>query len=570
MDLDGFGRLPAYNGGRAKPLDTVARNSLMVISGGRTTFTDLDGSQQPAIRWLLDVMTVQGNGRALKQKVFRIENDQLLDMLKLERRVGSYRYSFAELGPSLKKLTEQADRARERDATKRDTYQVKVLELAEHLQLFVSLARMEDPLLVPIPNATDVSGFAILPEATQKSPKDPAVLAMFDMLEAYSKEDATAFNQALAGYTGIIEKRVPSDQVGRVSFETTFNEANPFWKCMYLYFTVFLLTCAGWALWNADGKSFSLSTFLLQFALALAVGTALVHTFGLLSRMMIQDRYAPVTNLYSSAVFIGWGCVLLGIGIECFLGRGIGNAVAAVAGGFTLILANLYLSQDGDTLEMMQAVLDTTFWLATHVVCVTCGYTATFVAGLLGIFYILWGMGTPYMTRQLARGLWEVMYAVVCFAMLLSFVGTVLGGIWADQSWGRFWGWDPKENGAVLIVIWNALILHARWGGMVKERGMAVLAVAGNMIVAWSYFGTNQLGVGLHAYGFSNALAVLLVVLWTFHLIIIGVGLVPLKYWWSFQVPSVIEVGESNPLADADPAPKDGIQPRPRRRPRLA
>ena len=91
-----------------------------------------------------------------------------------------------------------------------------------------------------------------------------------------------------------------------------------------------------------------------------------------------------------------------------------------------------------------------------------------------------------------------MIYGVVCFATLFSFVGTVLGGIWADQSWGRFWGWDPKENGALLIVIWNALILHARWGGMVKQRGMAVLAVVGNIVTAWSWFGTNMLGVGLH------------------------------------------------------------------------
>ena len=87
----------------------------------------------------------------------------------------------------------------------------------------------------------------------------------------------------------------------------------------------------------------------------------------------------------------------------------------------------------------------------------------------------------------------QMIYGVVCFATLLSFVGTVLGGIWADQSWGRFWGWDPKENGALLIVIWNALILHARWGGLVKQRGMAVLAVVGNMVTGWSWFGTNQL-----------------------------------------------------------------------------
>ena len=98
-----------------------------------------------------------------------------------------------------------------------------------------------------------------------------------------------------------------------------------------------------------------------------------------------------------------------------------------------------------------------------------------------------------------------MIYGVVCFALLLSFVGTVLGGIWADQSWGRFWGWDPKENGAALVVLLNAVILHARWGGLVKQRGVAVLAVAGNIVTAWSWFGTNMLGVGLHSYGFMDS-----------------------------------------------------------------
>src|SRR5207237_2583826 len=90
--------------------------------------------------------------------------------------------------------------------------------------------------------------------------------------------------------------------------------------------------------------------------------------------------------------------------------------------------------------------------------------------------------------------------------LLLSSVAPVLGAIRAGQPWGRFLGWDPKENGAVLIVIGNALILHARWAGLVKARGMAVLATIGNMWVAWSWFGTNQLGIGLHAYGFDSGL----------------------------------------------------------------
>ena len=156
-------------------------------------------------------------------------------------------------------------------------------------------------------------------------------------------------------------------------------------------------------------------------------------------------------------------------------------------------------------MEVLQAVLDTNFWLATHVVVITIGYAATFLAGFLGIVYSSCGR-LHARSRQChsRKALRRMIYGVVCFAILFSFVGTVLGGIWADQSWGRFWGWDPKENGALLIVLWNALILHARWGGLVRERGIAVLAVFGNIVTAWCWFGTNMLGVGLHSYGFTQ------------------------------------------------------------------
>ena len=126
-----------------------------------------------------------------------------------------------------------------------------------------------------------------------------------------------------------------------------------------------------------------------------------------------------------------------------------------------------------------------------------------------------------------------MIYAVVCFALFFSFVGTVLGGIWADQSWGRFWGWDPKENGAVLIVLGNAIILHARWGGMIRERGLAILAVGGNIVTAWSWFGTNMLGIGLHSYGFMESAVFYLLLFVASQLLIMGVGFLPLQHWRS-------------------------------------
>jgi ABC-type transport system involved in cytochrome c biogenesis permease subunit len=255
-----------------------------------------------------------------------------------------------------------------------------------------------------------------------------------------------------------------------------------------------------------------------------------------------------VTNLYSTAVFIGWSAVFIGLFVERVIPIGLGNVVASVVGAATGILAH-NLAASSDTLEMMVAVLDTNFWLATHVTTINLGYAATYFAGVIGIVYLVIGVFTPALNQPflvngtnpssrgqtLGRVIGQVMYGVICLATLLSFVGTVLGGIWADQSWGRFWGWDPKENGAVLIVLWNALILHARWCGLVKDRGIAVLTLGGGMVTTWSYFGTNQLGVGLHNYGFNNALATGCMVTWMLCLVLIGIGLTPLKYWRSFS-----------------------------------
>jgi ABC-type transport system involved in cytochrome c biogenesis permease subunit len=213
---------------------------------------------------------------------------------------------------------------------------------------------------------------------------------------------------------------------------------------------------------------------------------------------------------------------------------GIGSVVAAFVGFATLIIAH-NLALGGDTMEMMRAVLDTNFWLATHVVCVTLGYASTFVAGFLAIIYILRGLFTKTLSEETAKSLARMVYGIVCFATLFSFTGTVLGGIWADQSWGRFWGWDPKENGALLIVLWNAMILHARWGGIVRDRGLMNLAVVGNIVTSWSWFGVNMLGVGLHSYGFTDAAFRWLSIFAASQIAIIILGLAPLNKWRSFQ-----------------------------------
>ena len=94
------------------------------------------------------------------------------------------------------------------------------------------------------------------------------------------------------------------------------------------------------------------------------------------------------------------------------------------------------------------------------------------------------------------------MNAASFFALFFCLFGTILGGIWADQSWGRFWGWDPKENGALAIVIWLLTLIHGRLAGFLKSNGYALGMVFTNIVVALSWFGVNLLNVGLHSYGF--------------------------------------------------------------------
>jgi cytochrome c biogenesis factor len=152
--------------------------------------------------------------------------------------------------------------------------------------------------------------------------------------------------------------------------------------------------------------------------------------------------------------------------------------------------------------------------------------------------YVVRGLFTRGLREATARYLARSVYGLVCFATLFSFLGTVLGGIWADQSWGRFWGWDPKENGALIIVLWNALILHAWRGGLVRERGLMNLALFGNVTISFAWFGVNMLGVGLHSYAFMDRAFDWLAGFVLSQLLLIANGLLHRRYWRSFGLPS--------------------------------
>ena len=438
-----------------------------------------------------------------------------------------------------------------------------IRRMAEPLQAFQMMADYGYPLIVPPLDPEQgrdrwqTAGASLL-EAARANEIHPAVLSFAAMATAYTQDNPADFNRAVAGYQSWLGPKFARElKKGRAEF--FYNDVKAFLHAMIIYLFAFILAC-GALLTFALAPN--LSESLRRSAFYLIVLAGLVHTFGLIFRMVLEGR-PPVTNLYSSAIFIGWGAMVLGLVLEWIYRLGIGSIVAAIAGFLTLMIAH-NLALGGDTMEMLRAVLDTNFWLATHVVVVTLGYASTFAAGLLAIIYIFLGVFTPLLKQklgaassssvpvpsrgvkanptsprqgplELGKALSKMVYGIVCFATLFSFVGTVLGGIWADQSWGRFWGWDPKENGALLIVLWNAIILHARWGGLVRDRGIMNLAVFGNIVTSFSWFGVNMLGIGLHSYGFMDAAFNWLRLFIASQLVVIALGLLPLRLWRSFH-----------------------------------
>ena len=587
-----FGKLPITANGRIVPLDSVARNSLLAIREKQTLNTEPWKAWNenpkiiPATEWLANVMMNQAV--ADDWPVFRVDNPDLISLLKLPdkdaaKHSDGKHYSWNQISANVDTFEKENERVQKTEASNRTAYENAIAKMHERLMLYAQLknavrpanaqdwpaelaayealipagvaairaqqtgmpydktnfnafvafiegfqfmANLEPPLILPPNGAREWRrmGDALLDAPRPNGvPIDNAVRDWAKMAGALDANQPENFNAALRD---LRSQLVPaqSPAMAKARAEAFFNQMQPFYNAMVIYVLAGLLAVFSW---------FNLSETLRRSAVWLVWLAFVIHTVGLVYRMVLEGR-PPVTNLYSSAIFIGWGACLLGIILERFHKNGIGLVVASGIGFITLIIAH-HLALEGDTMEMMRAVLDTNFWLATHVVAVTVGYASTFVAGFLALIYILRGFFTKTLDADTGKSLARMIYGIVCFATLFSFVGTVLGGIWADQSWGRFWGWDPKENGALIIVLWNALILHLRWGGIIRERGLVCCAIFGNVVTAWSWFGVNMLGIGLHSYGFTEAAFKWLVLFVASQLAFIALGMLPVKWWKSFK-----------------------------------
>lgn len=304
FNLDDFAALPVKYNGRVQPFDSVARNSLMIISS-RQTFAEETGPKdnpikttQPAVRWLLDLISYRGDNH----KVFRIENEQVLTLLGLEPRPGSYRYSYAEIFPRLKQLQESYEALPSKKT--HELFATKVSELAQQVNLYKELRSSAVVLMCP-PSEPGERWLSLrkVVENHQFASEKIFASGMPALYQSFHEGNVSRFNETLAAYQKWFKEKLPKE-MDAAEQETFFNRFAPFNQAAILYVLVFVLACLSWIV---RPQAF------FQAAFVLGILTLLLHSWALLEHMYLSGRPAPVVNLYSSAVFIGWGCSLLGL-----------------------------------------------------------------------------------------------------------------------------------------------------------------------------------------------------------------------------------------------------------------
>ena len=486
--------IPVQSEGRIKPFDSFARNQLLRFYGKR----EVKEHQLKATDWLLDLILDPQGGRDLK--IFNIRNPEVVSSLFLDW-TNEHKYSYNEIIPGLKNQIDLITAIDEKDDSDKSPFEKQLIELSHNAIVFEELSYMKNIKLIPPAlldeNAVWQSPFDfIISGITPAYHQEEILNSLQKYLAARFQKNNSEMNNALARYETITaDLPISSLDVKKLKSETWMNEVDLFVKSLAFYILSFLLIGVSWMVKPTLFRNISYLSLIVGF---------LIHGYGILLRMQIMGR-PPVSTLYESVIFVSFIILLLAVTLEYFRADGIGIFIGSV-GGSILHFVGFSYAADGDTLGMLVAVLDSNFWLATHVTTITIGYGASLAAGFIGHLYLIQNILNPSNNKKL-KSIFNNLFGMTLFALFFTLFGTILGGIWADQSWGRFWGWDPKENGALLIVLWQLLMIHSRLAGIVKPPLFALGMGLNNIIVALAWFGVNLLQVGLHSYGFDDGVA---------------------------------------------------------------
>ena len=574
IPLGSMERIVVLTGGRIMPLDTFARISLMQLSGRRS----YDG--KPALDWFARLIFEPES--SIDDRVFLVNHPGVFDALGLEE-ADRDRYSFRTLMPGLGRLQELVNGLNEREEGEVDALEADLVRTSRSIAFYSQLFGVLDyarphadfsiegqvlagvlglekpgelsfvdviekrPILENPPSELGFTEtvrlyqmneqieewvlgkgnlpFKLIPARSEPGWVDPSRALLLEgeasslsyvlrnALAAWEAGDADLWSRELRSFVQGVKDRAKELGLYRdPGLELFYNNVRPFFASAALALIGLIVYLISMALPK------------LRVAVPALLGSAAsVQTAGLILRIVITGR-PPVTSLYTSFLFVAWAVFLFGLFLH-LRGRGELGLPVGLIGGFLMILLSSKFVAEGDNLGVLQAVLDTNFWLSTHVVTVTLGYAGCIVAGLVGHIYLLRKCFRPW-TEDRLSATYRLLYGLLLYSLIFTFIGTILGGIWADQSWGRFWGWDPKENGAMLIVLWVSILLHAKLANMIDHQGMAAGSILLVLVVMFSWLGVNLMGVGLHSYGWTSGLGIILIIVAEVELLFLLVTLI--------------------------------------------
>lgn len=555
VDLSKFSTLPILHEGRIKPLDSFADVMLKKFSGK----DNIDG--QSSSEWLAE--TLFDPASAVEKPVFKIFDAKQYNLNKNKNNLYSYidlskvienkksiigelintppeqwieqqkalmdlHENYILMTQILRSLTlllpinindQNIDKnylsyQEERDdlnqkvkniirkkGTNLDQYSKKEILLSEtsyHLNV-LEQASVKNIFLRIIPtNWNKIDSTWQTPWATiKKEEKSSKTLKYINSWEsmalAYRAQNSRDFKLAAQAAMDQFETSVFS--IKKIKTEKIYNDLNLlYWAQIFYIFSFSLLL-----LFYFYPKQ-SLEKIAFGF-LTIGLIDQIIHTA---LRIYILGR-PPVGTLYESILFVAMVCVA-GFVFMAFKQKNNSAVLLGSLSGIILLLTAQGFSSE-DTMSTLVAVLNTNFWLSTHVLCISIGYSLCLITSLIGHSYLVLKAFKPNHSRAVFNKIISHIKTLAILSLLFTTIGTILGGIWADQSWGRFWGWDPKENGALLIVLWLVWILHGRISHHIDDLWLAITTSLLSVIVVLAWFGVNLLNIGLHSYGFISGIA---------------------------------------------------------------
>ncbi len=499
FDWNLAGKIVVQDGGRLKPLDTFARELVTDVIG-----KDRYEGQHPVetyFRWMAE------GSRWSQMPLLYLPKGDLRQELGLQDQPGS-RFSIAELHgkPRLMQIVMEAQQA-QKAGEKLTFTQSKANEVLHKLNVLASVFSHDLPLFVP-----PLSGDA----KTMTWMTMPQMLALVDHDSVHGRATNDVYatlGLAFAGmYHSVSDNRPDmfnSSAEMFVTMQSSLLEGQPeisstlrweiFYNRLQPFFWARLLLLLGAALFAFSYRERFVN---LRGSGAYAMfGGLLLYSAGMFLRWQIGGR-APWSNMYESLLAIGWAVVIVSLIYELVKRDRIFGLSGSLMGGIVLWLAH-YANLDRGINPLVPALQS--YWLIYHVIIVLASYGCFAIAMVIGHILLIGATKTKgNITPPLARMAGANLHVIQVGSVLLVF-GILLGAVWADSSWGRFWGWDPKETWALITWFVYIAFLHGRSAGWLNWKGLAFVSVAAFPVVVMTYYGVNFYLSGLHSYGAGSS-----------------------------------------------------------------